>query len=205
LVHFYGSFFVTTVSKQHMMENFLDQYGYLALLVGTFFEGETAILVASSLIYRGLFSFPFTILAAFTGSFLSDWVYYFIGRLNGKYFLAKRPNLQAKVKPVTDFFHKHQIQVLFSYRFLYGFRIIIPLIVGMSGLSPLRYLFYSTVTGIMWATLVSTAGYWVGRLLNLQAKAFEDNFIFIMIGFATFGLLMGYIIRKVAMRKMAVE
>jgi len=188
-----------------MMENFLDQYGYLALLVGTFFEGETAILVASSLIYRGLFSFPFTILAAFTGSFLSDWVYYFIGRLNGKYFLAKRPNLQAKVKPVTDFFHKHQIQVLFSYRFLYGFRIIIPLIVGMSGLSPLRYLFYSTVTGIMWATLVSTAGYWVGRLLNLQAKAFEDNFIFIMIGFATFGLLMGYIIRKVAMRKMAVE
>lgn len=187
------------------MENFLDQYGYLALLVGTFFEGETAILVASSLIYRGLFSFPFTILAAFTGSFLSDWIYFLIGRLNGKYFLAKRPNLQAKVKPVTDFFHKHQIQVLFSYRFLYGFRIIIPLIVGMSGLSPLRYLLYSTVTGIMWATLVSTTGYWVGRLLNLQAKAFEDNFIFIVIGFALFGLVMGYIIRKVAMMKMEVE
>jgi membrane protein DedA with SNARE-associated domain len=187
------------------MENFLDQYGYLALLVGTFFEGETAILVASSLIYRGLFSFPFTILAAFTGSFLSDWIYFLIGRLNGKYFLAKRPNLQAKVKPVTDFFHKHQIQVLFSYRFLYGFRIIIPLIVGMSGLSPLRYLLYSTVTGIMWATLVSTTGYWVGRLLNLQAKAFEDNFIFIVIGFALFGLVMGYIIRKVAMKKMEVE
>jgi len=187
------------------MENFLDQYGYLALLVGTFFEGETAILVASSLIYRGLFSFPFTILAAFTGSFLSDWIYFLIGRLNGKYFLAKRPNLQAKVKPVTDFFHKHQIQVLFSYRFLYGFRIIIPLIVGMSGLSPLRYLLYSTVTGIMWATLVSTTGYWVGRLLNLQAKAFGDNFIFIVIGFALFGLVMGYIIRKVAMKKMEVE
>ncbi len=187
------------------MENFLDQYGYLALLVGTFFEGETAILVASSLIYRGHFSFPFTILAAFTGSFLSDWIYFLIGRLNGKYFLAKRPNLQAKVKPVTDFFHKHQIQVLFSYRFLYGFRIIIPLIVGMSGLSPLRYLLYSTVTGIMWATLVSTTGYWVGRLLNLQAKAFEDNFIFIVIGFALFGLVMGYIIRKVAMKKMEVE
>jgi membrane protein DedA with SNARE-associated domain len=187
------------------MENFLDQYGYLALLVGTFFEGETAILVASSLIYRGLFDFPFTILVAFLGSFISDWIYFLIGRLNGKYFLAKRPNLQAKVQPVTKFFHKHQLQILFSYRFLYGFRIIIPLIVGMSGLSPTRYLFYSALTGLMWATLVSTAGYWVGRLLNLQAKAFEDNFIFIVIGFGLFGLIVGYIIRSLALKRMQAE
>ncbi len=187
------------------MEKFLDQYGYLALLVGTFFEGETAILVASSLIYRGLFDFPFTILAAFSGSFISDWIYFLIGRLNGKYFLSKRPNLLAKVQPVTKFFHKHQLQILFSYRFLYGFRIIIPLIVGMSGLSPTRYLFYSTLTGLMWATLVSTAGYWVGRLLNLQAKAFEDNFLFIVLGFALFGLIVGYVIRTLALRRMKVE
>lgn len=187
------------------MEKFLDQYGYLALLIGTFFEGETAILVASSLIYRGLFEFPFTVLAAFMGSFISDWIYYLIGRLNGKYFLAKRPHLEAKVKPVTNFFHKHRLQILFSYRFLYGFRVIIPLIVGMSGIRPLSYLFYTTVTGLMWATLVSTTGYWVGRLLNLQAKAFEDNFIFIVLGFATFGLVVGYTIRRVALKKMQAE
>ncbi|MDZ7648191.1 MAG: hypothetical protein U5K54_13970 [Cytophagales bacterium] len=89
---------------------------------------------------------------------------------------------------------------------MYGFRVIIPLIVGMKvSFSPIRYLFYSTVTGIMWATLVSTAGYWVGRILNLQAKAFEDNFIFIVLGFATFGLVVGYTIRKVALRTMEVE
>ncbi|MBL7871220.1 MAG: DedA family protein [Cyclobacteriaceae bacterium] len=187
------------------MENFLDQYGYLALLVGTFFEGETAILVASSLIHRGLFDFPFTILAAFSGSFVSDWIYYLIGRLNGKYFLAKRPSLQAKVEPVTKFFHRHQLQILFSYRFLYGFRIVIPLIVGMSGLSAVRYLFYSTLTGLMWATLVSTVGYWVGRLLNLQAKAFEDNFLFIVLGFAFFGLIVGHVIHSLALKRMQAE
>ncbi len=187
------------------MENFLDQYGYLALLVGTFFEGETAILVASSLIYRGLFDFPITILVAFLGSFISDWIYFLIGRLNGKYFLAKRPGLQVKVEPVAKFFRKHQLQILFSYRFLYGFRIIIPLIVGMSGLSPARYLFYSTLTGLMWATLVSTAGYWVGRLLNLQAKAFEDNFLFIVLGFALFGLIVGYVIRTLALKRMEAD
>jgi membrane protein DedA with SNARE-associated domain len=70
------------------MEPFLEQYGYMALLVGTFFEGETAILVASSLIHDGLFNGPLTVFFGFAGSFISDWLYYFIGRLNGKYFIV---------------------------------------------------------------------------------------------------------------------
>ncbi len=187
------------------MEKFLDQYGYIALLIGTFMEGETAILMASSLIYKGLFNFPFTVLAAFSGSFISDWIYYLIGRLNGKYFLAKRPNLSEKVKPVTDFFHRHKFQILFSYRFLYGFRIVIPLVIGMSGLRPLQYLFYSTVTGLLWATSVSATGYWIGRLLELKIQSFEENILFIILGFGMLGLLIGYTIKHAAMRKMHVE
>jgi membrane protein DedA with SNARE-associated domain len=187
------------------MEKFINEFGYLALMVGTFFEGETAILTASSLIYKGLFAFPWTVLAAFSGSFISDWIYFLIGRLNGKVFIAKRPKLQAKFKPVTDFFHHHKLQILFSYRFLYGFRIIIPLVIGMSGLRPISYLFYSTVTGLIWATTVSTAGYWTGRLLNLQTKSFEENFIFIMIGFALVGLTLGFTINRITTRKVNSE
>lgn len=187
------------------MESFLDEYGYLALVVGTFLEGETAILVASSLIYHGLFEFPLTVLAAFFGSFVSDWIYYLIGRLNGQYFLAKRPKLAAKVEPVTRFFNKHKLQILFSYRFLYGFRVIIPLVVGLSGIRPTSYLFYSVVTGLIWATLVSTTGYWIGRLLDLQAKVFEENFLYIVLGFAVFGLVVGYSIKHFAIGKMTEE
>jgi len=39
------------------MEKFINEFGYLALMIGTFFEGETAILTASALIHRGLFYF----------------------------------------------------------------------------------------------------------------------------------------------------
>jgi membrane protein DedA with SNARE-associated domain len=181
------------------MEKFINEFGYLALLVGTFFEGETAILTASSLIYRGWFEFPWTVLAAFSGSFISDWIYFLIGHYNGKVFIANRPKLQAKVKPVTDFFHKHKFQILFSYRFLYGFRVVIPLVIGMSGLPKLTYLFYSIVTGLIWATTISLAGYWAGRLLVLEVKTFENNFVYIMMGFAAFGLTIGYIVKRIAM------
>src|SRR5436190_16379389 len=99
-------------------------------MVGSFLEGETAILVTSSLIYRGLFFGPYTVLFAFAGSFASDWIYFLVGRLNGKYFVAHRPRLREKIKPVQYFFERNKVQILFSYRFLYGFRIIIPLIIG---------------------------------------------------------------------------
>jgi membrane protein DedA with SNARE-associated domain len=186
------------------LEEFLDQYGYLALSIGTFFEGETAILIVSALVHKGLFLFPLTVLSAFAGSFVSDWIYYLIGRVNGKVFLSTRPNLQAKMLPLTDFFERNRYQILFSYRFLYGFRIIIPIMIGMSGLSPKRFLLYSSITGLIWATAVSTVGYWAGRIFNLDAKIFQDNLLLIVIGFASLGLLIGFGVKKLTFKETSI-
>jgi membrane protein DedA with SNARE-associated domain len=183
------------------VEDFLDQYGYVALSIGTFFEGETAILVASSLIHRGLFEGPYTVFFGFAGSFISDWLYYFIGQLNGKYFIEKRPRLKARIAPVQAFFETHQLQILLSYRFLYGFRVIIPLIIGMSAIKPLQYLFYTIISGLIWASTVSTTGYLIGRFLDIKSSAFEENILVIVLVFAGFGLLTGYVIKRLTFRK----
>ena len=184
------------------MQDFLDQYGYFAVMAGTFFEGETVILLAASLSNTGLFSIPATVFFGFAGSFLSDWVYFLIGRFNGKLFIESRPNLKQKVEPVTLFFHRNQLQILFSYRFLYGFRIIIPLIIGMSGFKPLRFLGYSLVSGLIWATTVSTIGYLVGHLFEMDIEMFEQNVLYFVLGFALFGLVVGYLIKKMALKRM---
>ncbi|WP_333821225.1 DedA family protein [Ohtaekwangia sp.] len=185
------------------VEKFLEQYGYIALMLGTFLEGETSILVAASLIHHGLFEGPYTVLFGFAGSFISDWLYYTIGRLNGKYFVEHRPKLKEKFEPVTRFFAKHKIQILFTYRFLYGFRIIIPLIIGMSRISPLQFLLYSIVSGLIWAGTVSTIGYFVGRFFDLKTNAFEENILWIVLGFACFGLLIGYIVKRITAQEIA--
>lgn len=184
------------------MEDFLDQYGYLALMVGTFFEGETAILIASSLIHKGMFDAPPTIFMAFLGSFVSDWLYFTIGRLNGKLFIQRRPSLAKKVQPVTNFFDQNNIQILFTYRFLYGFRVIIPIIIGMSSIKPLQFLKYSILAGVLWATTVSTVGYFIGRILNVSVLVFEQNLPFIMVGFASVGLLIGFSVKRLTFGKL---
>jgi membrane protein DedA with SNARE-associated domain len=187
------------------MEEFLQQYGYIALSIGTFLEGETAILVASSLAASGLFALPFTLFFGFFGSFVSDWVYFLIGRLNGNYFLEKKPKLKERFQPVQKFFKTHRLQILYSYRFLYGFRIIIPLMLGMSDIKTVHFLGYSVVAGLIWASTVSTVGYLVGMVLELKPRFFEAHILLIMLGFACFGMLMGYAIKRFAERKMHVE
>lgn len=178
------------------MEQFLEQYGYLALLVGTFFEGETAILVASSLIHQDLFEIPFTVLVAFMGSFFSDWLYYSIGYLNGKYFLAKRPRLEAKLLPVQRFLQNHSIEVLLTYRFLYGFRVIIPVSIGLSKIRPAKFLLFSVISGLIWASLISAIGYGAGAFLNLKTEVLEKIIFFIVAGFAIIGALTGYLVKR---------
>jgi membrane protein DedA with SNARE-associated domain len=169
-------------------------------MVGTFFEGETAIIVASSLIFKDSFDFIPTVFFAFAGSFISDWIYYLIGRLNGQLFIAKRPKLQAKLQPVTSFFQRRKIQILITYRFLYGFRIVIPLIVGMSFIRPAQYLFFSVVSGLIWATTVATLGYFIGKSFGVSLATIRENIFFILLGFAAFGMLLGYMVQLVMKR-----
>jgi membrane protein DedA with SNARE-associated domain len=187
------------------VEAWFEQYRYIALSVGTFFEGETAILLASSLIYKGLFSPVYTVLFGFLGSFISDWIYYLIGRINGKLFIERRPKLQKNLEPVTRYFSKNKTQILMSYRFLYGFRVIIPLIIGLSRVSMSVFLFYSVISGLLWATTVSTIGYFAGKTFNISAQSIQENLFFVIAGFAGFGLLLGFIIRKITAQRMAIN
>jgi membrane protein DedA with SNARE-associated domain len=187
------------------MNELLNEYRYFALMVGTFFEGETAILMASSLIHKGFFSGPHTILFAFAGSFISDWLYYLIGRLNGKLFLERRPKLQAKVEPVTSFFCHNKIQILLTYRFLYGFRVIIPLIIGMSKVRPSEFLFYTIVTGLIWASVVSLLGYVVGQAFSVSTEFLRHNLPLILLSFAAFGIFLGFAVKRLFHRTIATQ
>lgn len=51
-----------------MMETFILRWGYLAIVAGTFFEGEAILIAGGALAHRGILFLPDVILAAFLGS-----------------------------------------------------------------------------------------------------------------------------------------
>jgi len=184
------------------MEDFLHQYGYLALVVGTFLEGETAILVASSLVYSGVFGGLETVFFAFFGSFVSDWMYYLIGRINGSYFVVRRPKLKLKLDPARRFFETHRVQILLSYRFLYGLRTILPIMIGLTGVRPSHFLVFSVIAGLLWASVVSSVGYFAGHYFQLTPQTFEEHGLLVVLVFATFGFAVGLVVKRIAEKRL---
>jgi membrane protein DedA with SNARE-associated domain len=69
----------------------VSHYGYVALVVGTFFEGETILVAAGFAAHGGYLKLQWVILGAFLGSLAGDQFYFFVGRMKGKAFLHRRP------------------------------------------------------------------------------------------------------------------
>jgi membrane protein DedA with SNARE-associated domain len=113
--------------------------------------------------------------------------------------------MKMRMEPIQQFFKTHRHQILFSYRFLYGFRAILPLMIGMSGVKPLQFLGYSLLAGVLWATLVSVVGYWGGIIFELTPSSFEQNLLVVIVGFAVFGMLVGLAIKTFAEKRIGLK
>ena len=67
-----------------MLQQFLQEFGYFALFLGTFFEGETILVLAGFLAFRGYMDLKLVMIVAFLGSYAGDQLWYFLGRKHGR-------------------------------------------------------------------------------------------------------------------------
>lgn len=166
------------------LQQLVTDYGYISVLIGTFLEGETILIIAGYLSHRGYLDLPLVILAAFIGTLLGDQLYFYIGRIKGKAFLEKRPHWQPKINRVQNLLDKHQTLLILGFRFIYGIRTVTPFILGMSKVSPLKYLLLNTCGALLWAIAFGLAGYYFGLTLELligKIKKYEMLIIIVMI------------------------
>jgi len=90
------------------LEPLVSTYGYPALLVGTFLEGETILVIAGFLAHRGYLELPGVIVAAFLGTFSGDQIYFWLGWTKGANFLMRRPSYRVRVEKAQNLREKYQ-------------------------------------------------------------------------------------------------
>lgn len=122
-----------------MLESLLSSYGYPILIIGTFLEGETVMILAGVAARIGYLSLDWVILCGFCGTFFGDQLYFILGRRHGKSMLARHPSWQAPASRVFKKLQRHQNLLILSFRFLYGIRTVTPFVIGMSDVSYLRF------------------------------------------------------------------
>lgn len=144
----------------------LSTYGYLALFIGTFLEGETILILAGFAAFNGHLSLPLCILSAFAGSFAGDQTAFYIGRYNKKFLETRLKKWECRIERVHRLLEKHQVLVLVSFRFFYGFRNITPFAVGTTNISPLRFFTLNGIGAGIWAVSFGVGGYYLGDMLE---------------------------------------
>jgi membrane protein DedA with SNARE-associated domain len=149
-----------------MLQHFLQEFGYFALFLGTFFEGETILVLAGFLAFRGYMDINLVVVVAFFGSYAGDQLWYFMGRKHGRKLLARKPRWQLLGDRALEHIRRHPDIWVLSFRFVYGLRTVMPVAIGLSGYPPGRYLLLNGIGAAVWAAALGAAAFKFGAVLE---------------------------------------
>src|SRR5213075_2346896 len=97
------------------LEQLITDYGYLAVAVVTFIEGETIAILAGVAAHLGYLELPWVIVAAVAGSFSGDQFWYYVGRHWGPKVIARRLSWQEGAEKVYRHLHRHQYWLILTF------------------------------------------------------------------------------------------
>lgn len=171
------------------LETLIAEYGYLAILIGTFLEGETIVILAGFAAHMGILELPWVIAAAVAGSFSGDQFYYYLGRRWGPRIIAKRLSWQEGAQKVYKHLHRHQYFLILTFRFYYGLRNVTPFAVGSAMVPRARFFTLNLIGAVVWAVAFACLGYLAGEAVKLlidDVKRYELYLLgaLVLIGFA---------------------
>lgn len=141
------------------MEDSIAHLGYIGVLLGTFLEGETTILIAGIFAKLGYLELEKVMFFSFLGTFVGDCSFFLIGRLFGRPVIERCGFLRNRAFLSNKIIRQYPHLIIFVMRFLAGFRSIILLLLGCANVRTGRFLLADLVSSLVWSVIVSSVGY----------------------------------------------
>ncbi len=169
-------------------QTLLNNYGYWAILLGTFLEGETIVILAGILAATGHMSFAGVAGCALLGSVSSDQLMFFLGQWKGNAILSRFPRLARPRDKVARLLTKYDIYFILGFRFVYGVRNVTPILLGISEIPFRRFLLYNVVGAIIWSISFTAGGFFFGHAVLHLLELFDRSLLLFL--FCLGGLLL---------------
>ncbi len=147
-------------------ELLLQKFGYFAVFIGTFLEGETILVTAGFFSERGYLQLVLVMLFAFLGAYSGHVFWFWLGRTQGVRLLDRYPRMRRHFGRGVRMFERYGAPAIFITQWLYGLRITAAVIIGISRIPVLKFLIYEAVSCFVWAIVIGAAGYYFGRAVE---------------------------------------
>lgn len=170
-----------------MLRELLSQWGYLAITLATFVEGEVVLMSAGALVHTGTLSLLGVVLAATIGSLAWGQVWFYVGRVFGHRAIQRRPDWRAQAAGVQAWVTRHGDWSVLAFRFAAGMAVIAPVLIGASGYSPRRFLALDASAALLWAGVFSGFGFALGAGLG-KALGHDVGYVE-LVGIAVIGAI----------------
>lgn len=163
----------------------VDTLGYpsagLGILIesaGVPFPGEALLLVAAGWAAVRHHSIVLVILFGFLGATAGADIGYFLGYRGGRPFVERFGHLfhirPEHIARAELFFARHGDKTIIGARFVLGLRTWASMLAGMARMPFWRFQLYSAIGGLLWASIIGTAGYVLGSNLPLLEAIIRD-------------------------------
>lgn len=138
-------------------------------VIGTFVPGSTAMFVAGALVGTGAVNLGWLFAFAIAGAVAGDGISYWIGRryrerLGQIWPFSTHPGILTAAQ---QYFVKHGARSVIFARFIAPLRALVPVVAGMVGMSPLRFLGMNVLSALIWAPAHIVPGVVFGASLEL--------------------------------------
>jgi len=158
------------------LETLLNQYGYLVIFVLTLFEGETVLLIAGILAHQGILNIELSILSAFLGSTIGDQMFFHFARHEGYRFVRRFKYIWIVLPKAEKLFKRFGIYIVLLSRYLYGLRISLVVMCGLTRMPSLKFSLYNIGAALIWAVSYGFLGYFfaaaIGSLVGMKRIEF---------------------------------
>lgn len=174
----------------------IAQYGYFAVFLGALLEGETVLLLAGYASHRGYLDLFAVVAVAWAGGTLGDQFYFWLGRRHGAALMRRFPSLALRTERALRLIEGHPVKIIFAMRFLWGFRIALPIALGMSAVRWRLYVPLNMAAAAIWATVVGLLGYAFGAVLSKFIGQIQHYEHWLFLGVVVAALLLHLVLRR---------
>ncbi len=167
------------------MEDIIRDWGYIALFLYSFGGGFVGLVFAGVLSYAGDLNIYISIAVAAVSNFIGDQFLFFLARKNKSYAKGMMKNYGRKIALAHLMMRKYGSFVVFIQKYIYGIKTLIPLAMGLTKYSAIKFSIFNIFATAIWASLVGYASYIAGELILSSA----DDFKYIGLGIVAVVLL----------------
>jgi len=159
--------------KEQIIES-LPVWGYPAVFFGVMLEnagipvpGETILLTAGFLSFKGILNPIFVVLSAFTGAVIGDNIGFFIGYKGGRPLLQRYGNAfyvsRSGLERTERLFERQGGKIIFVARFITGLRVFAAVVAGVGKMQWRRFFFFNVSGAVLWSIIITLVGFYFGQ------------------------------------------